>query len=1032
MRVPEDSRYRAAGFAIARSPVRADGPDRPRLPGDLTDPHALREFLLAVVSDPVVAEAITVSSSPLGAILDRVASGAAVEPKRLRGAALSAARYLSRMTHRATPFGLLAGVSSVQFQDGPKVRVGTRHRRGVRVDMGWLAAVSQPWETDPDVLPHLTLVANDLSFVRGDRLVLPYVHEDRTDWAPDDREHSVRHTGAVAATIAAAHAPIRYPDLVSGLSAAFPDAGSEALAGMLAGLVEQEFLLTDLRPPGSAEDPLEHVLTVLAALPRHVGRDALLRVRQQLLDYAETPLGGGREAWRRATATMRELHDASDRLVQVDLRLDADLLLPHEVSAELERAATVAWRVAAPTAARGHRLAGYRARFLRRYGPGAVVPVQELLDPHTGLGPPEGYLLPPARHCDTGQLPVTDRDRLLIALAQRATRTGATEIVLDDDLVERLARPGSGTEPPTYTEAAFQLVADSEESLADGDFLVELTGTFQRPGELFGRFLHLLPDLGEAVAEVAREVVGEGAAQVDHLHLHPRNANVTQVPTLLDDAVRVGVFADRARPDVHGLGELGVGADDETLFLVSLRTGKRVVPLPLHALNPRVSVPNPIRFLYEIGEQDTPQWPVWDWGQAAQLPYLPRIRYGRTVLAPARWLVDPRLREATMDVAEWSRLFERWRADWAPADVVDVVRGDQRVRVDLTDPGERLLLRDELGKPGEVRLREVVDRGGAGWAHGHAVEIALPLRPPETVHPAPRVRAVPHTAYPPGGEWLYVKVYAAEPHHGELLGQWLGALLDHALPVIDRWFFLRCDGDPHLRLRFHGDPVVLNTRLLPALRDWAADLVSRKLIRDIALDTYRPETLRYGGPGLIDLAERAFHADSRSVLDQLVLRERGRIGLPIEWLLAANTLDLAARLHGEGWQDWLLAAIPRNTAHAAFQRHRDAIMNLGPDRRWRGLARFPGGDLLLASWQRRAPDIAAYGSAVRARVADGELDSPTPAFRSLLRLHHNRLTGINPVRERTGYAISRGMVAVSRDRERHLERNGTGRELPGG
>ena len=204
----EDSRHRAAGFAIARSPVLLDGPDRPRLPGDLTDPGAVREFLRSVVSDPVVAEAIMVSSSPLAAILDRVAFGAEVESKRLRGAALSAARYLSRMTHRATPFGLLAGVSSVQFQDGAKVRVGTRHRRAVRVDMGWLAALVRSWETDPTVLPHLTLVANDLGFVRGDRLVLPYVHEDSSDWAPDDREHSVRHTGAVAATIAAARTPI--------------------------------------------------------------------------------------------------------------------------------------------------------------------------------------------------------------------------------------------------------------------------------------------------------------------------------------------------------------------------------------------------------------------------------------------------------------------------------------------------------------------------------------------------------------------------------------------------------------------------------------------------------------------------------------------------------------------------------------------------------------------------------------------------------------------------------------------------------
>jgi thiopeptide-type bacteriocin biosynthesis protein len=518
-------------------------------------------------------------------------------------------------------------------------------------------------------------------------------------------------------------------------------------------------------------------------------------------------------------------------------------------------------------------------------------------------------------------------------------------------------------------------------------------------------------------------------AQLEHLHLYPRNANVTQVPVLLADAVRVGVFADRARPDVHGLHELGVSADHERFFLVSLRTGERVVPVPLHALNPRLTVPNAIRFLYEACEQDTPPWPAWDWGQAAQLPYLPRVRYQRTVLSPARWLVDPALRDASVDVAQWSRRFERWRSEWALPDVVDVVSEDQRVRVDLRIAGEGLLLRDELGKPREVVLREAVDAGGSGWAHGHAVEIALPLRAPARppARPQATVRGVPsaRTAFPPGGEWLYVKVYADESRHGELLARYLGALVEHALPVVDRWFFLRYRDDaPHLRLRFHGDAARLTTRLLPAVHDWAQELLSRDLIREIALDTYRPEILRYGGPELIDAAERAFHADSRCVLEQLALRERGRIGLPVEWLLAANNLDLAAHLYGEGWQDWLLDAIPKTAWHAAFQQHRDAITHLGPVDGWRGLARFPGGEQLLASWQRRAPDVADYGRAVREQVARGELDSPTPAFVSLLHLHHNRLAGINSDREQSGYAIARGIVAMRRDRERHLKRQG--------
>lgn len=1009
----------------------------PRLPGALDDPEDLRDFLAKVASDPVVREAVAVSSDSLAATLDKVVSGAAVEPKKLRKAALSAIRYMSRMTLRTTPFGLMAGVAAVRFDDEAKVRIGTGHRRSVRPDMGWLTEVIRSWERDPAVLPGLRLVANDLCFVRGDRLVLPLVPGGEAR-ALADEEQTVRWTGAVRAAMDAARAPIRCADLAGRLSAAFPGTPASVVGQMLLGLIDGEFLLTDLRPPTTEADPVGYVLGKLSGVDQHGGRDALAGVRDALAAYAETAVGKGHSRWRSATAAMSALH-ASDRPIQVDLGMDAELVLPHEVAAELAQAVSVAWRTAPPDLSAADSLSAYRTEFLERYGPGTLVPVRELLDPHAGLGAPAGYWLPPSHRPQQEHHPVYgERDIFLGGLAQRAAARRARELVLDDDLVERLARRDAG--PAGYVEAHARLFADSENDLMSGNFrLVRSSLSMTRPGALFGRFLSLMPELRPHVAGLAGDVVAGGTGAVAAQLMAPatwsRAVNLTQVPEITGHRLAVGVFADRTKAEVLGLDDLAIGASRERFYVVSLRTGEEMVPMSSHALNTQIGVPNAVRLLDDIGTSRTPWWPAWSWGAAARLPFLPRITYGRTVLTPARWLPDPRLTDARTGEAEWKRAFDRWRDEWAVPATVDAVLRDQLLRLDLdSDLGQRLL-RDELRKRPGTELQEQPLGGevGTGWAAGHTVEVVIPMVPvkprrypvPRPLLPLPAAAApqVTRRAFRPGSSWLYAKLYAVSARHEEILARHLPALLERTASSCDRWFFIRYRDDaPHLRFRFHGEPGALSTHVLRAVHDWAAALGDAGLAGNLIIDTYRPEVTRYGGPEAMETAEDAFCADSEAVVEQLVLRDGGSLDLPTELLVAANYLDLTAALHGDGWQGWLRDAYPKSPSHAVFQRHRRAALRLldTEGSAWPELSKVPGGDQLRGIWQRRAPRLARYGRLIRRLVADGALDSAGPAFSSVLHMHHNRLAGISPATEHGGYAVARGVLQARADRERHL------------
>src|SRR5262249_42429974 len=103
----------------------------------------------------------------------------------------------------------------------------------------------------------------------------------------------------------------------------------------------------------------------------------------------------------------------------------------------------------------------------------------------------------------------------------------------------------------------------------------------------------------------------------------------------------------------------------------------------------------------------------------------------------------------------------------------------------------------------------------------------------------------------------------------------------------DGWFFVRyADPDTHLRVRFHGDPERLRSRVQPALERAVAPLLDDGRLWRVQLDTYEREVERYGGPEGVAIAERIFQADSEAVLGLLERLDDGDAGGEERWQLA--------------------------------------------------------------------------------------------------------------------------------------------------
>ncbi|MDT0447137.1 lantibiotic dehydratase [Streptomyces johnsoniae] len=993
---------------------------------DPRDRAQVERYVATLIADERVREALLLSSPSLYRAIRTLQAGEPMKPAALRKLALGTTRYVLRAAGRPTPFGLLAGVAPVAFGDACRARVGERHRVAVRPDGDWLVGLLSAWERDPALLRKLRVITNDLGFARGDRWVLPFtpVTDEGRAAAARTKEVSVRHTAAVRLALEAAEQPCTGGEIAERLTSAFPTVAAGKVDGLLADLVRRGFLLTELRPPLARADPLRYVREVLASVADREKEDAVARIAKVLADCAGAPLGAGTGRWDTAERALWDLH-RHDGTLQTDLRIDAEVILPEAVAREAESAATALWRASAKNERKPH-LADYHRAFVERYGVGHAVPLLEVLDPHSGLGPPAGYENPggerrmaPAAADDRGPA----RDAVLTDLVLSAA-AGSGEIVLGDAVLNRLADAAPDT-TPTPAELCAQVTAVSQEALARGEFrliLSQTTGS-PTPGALFGRFAYLFDD-PEPVAALARDAMAttlrEGATPVSlDFQVLPGAANVTRALACWPDRLTVGSFPHPSSEGrVRGARDVALAADEERLFSVDAATGRELVAHTATVLSMGFTS-DAVRLLREISSMGRPTWSVWDWGTIGSATRLPRVRHGRTVLTPARWkMTDPALTDSSASDEEWGRALDAWRARWAVPRRVNVGTVDLRVVLDLSAPLHRTLLRRQLARdPGTVAYETLEDAGYAEhWLRddeggAYRSEVLIPVLPrgrDAGTARAPAGMARRGPAPRQGNrhrQWYYAKLYLATAGQNEVLVSHLPRLLANLPDGGGHWFFIRyIDPEPHLRLRCPGDPRALLSDVAPAVQDWADDLYRRRLAGRLVVDRYEPETVRYGGPGAIAAAERFFHHDSRTVVGQLAALSAGTVATPPPVLAAGHYVDIARQVHGPDWPAWFLAMPREEEHHRYFREHRDEALGL------LGTAPLPG--------------TSASGPAGLAERAAALRDFPAASRRSVLagvlHMHHNRLIGANRTSEERSFAVARGMAQTEQARREHL------------
>lgn len=914
--------YEAVDAGLIRTttiPADVQLPQWPNLTGD--NVADWRDWLRQVWGISGFASAIRLASAELAAEVERQLAapplaGDCVQP--VRRLVETVARYLLRWQHRATPFGLFAGVAPLKFGSRAMARCGGGHQRVLRPDGVFMDEQVQRIEQRLDILRTVEVVTNNLGFARGRAWVVPGAGTEDHLW-----DVEVDLTRPVQLAVDAARQPILFNDLTRKLACEAPSVDPAVIERMLAELVARHVLLSAVRPPMTATDPAAHLASYV-----------------DVLDFP------GRSV--------------------VDVRVDCSVTVPPAVVREAEQAASVLALVAPEMP----QWQSYHQAFVERYGTGTAVPVRELVS-GSGLGYPAGYRgsrLRLAPRC-------TSRDTVLVKIAQQAALEGCREVVLDDELIAGLTT-GQRT-PVPHAELRFSLAAPTLADVQRGRFTLWVISGARHAGVTVGRFLHLLDDtererFRRAYAALPTAMPDAVPVQISGPPLARKMTAVARVPEILP-ILPLGEYQENPALD---LDDLAVTGDARRLWLVSMSQGRPIEPMLLNAVDLPGGQQPLARFLTEIPTAFSAPCGPFRWGHfARELPFLPRIRHGRSILHSARWAVAaPELPPPTVPFHTWRAAWERLRETYRIPSEVFLGADDMRIRLAMDEPAHLAVLRSHLSRHQEVILTETF--GSAGWIEGRAHEVVLALvgkpLPSKREHPRPAKATRPIEHRPGLSPWLYVKLYGRAD---DILAQ--AAALDTIAG--DGWWFIRYhEPEPHLRLRIPLRDASQFGPVAGQLGMWADRLGADGLLHDYTINTYRPET-RFGTGQTLAAAEEVFAADSHAVIQ--------RLSVDRTIATAAGLITLADGFTGNGPR-WLIEHVDHRAGSAGAARpvsdYREHVMHA------------------MRSDNRLRQALADY----RTRAGGDRLDVDQ-VLTDLLHLHHARMIGVDLASEQYCLRLAR-------------------------
>ncbi|MBW8684461.1 lantibiotic dehydratase [Chitinophaga rhizophila] len=897
------------GFYLLRSPL---------MPVDFVTrilqlPHAaLADELKSVFSLPYLAEAIYIASPELSSELRKWQQGHALHEKDTQKLVLSLFRYVLRMSTRCTPYGLFAGCATGTIGTRSDIHIQTtdQHTKHCRLDMNYVAELASAIEALPAMQDHLLYFPNNSLYRTGD--TYRYAAFTVKDKFRQYDLTAVNHSTYLEAVLDRAATGATRQTLYTHITDAEID--QEEAQDFIQELINAQLLVSDLSPTITG-DEFFHVLceTLRPIESMNDIYQVLISIRQ-LLQLPEA----GIEKYLQTHALVKQLlpNTTNKDLIQTDLFLATTInTISRHIIDDIKDQMTTLWKLSAVN--KHPDLQQFSKNFSQRYEE-QEIPLAIALDTETGIGygaytshyaafAPLLEEITAGNTANSDTIPWNNMRQFQLRRYIDCLQQQYMELELTEDDINSLASPDEAPVPDSFYLMG-SIIADNATAVDNGNYLFDFSSCGgPSAANLLGRFCHgdqqlktLVRDCLDEEAQCRPDVI---FAEIIHLP-EARTGNILLRPQLRDyEITYLGIGSVAAERQIP-VTDLLVSVQQDKIILRSKKFNKQVIPRLSTAHNFTTGSLPIYKFLCDLQFQQLKHATGWQWQLPIDAPFLPRVRYRQFVLQKATWVIHskdyPALkRNDSLEV--YVTAFKAIRAALRLPRYISIAERDNELFIDLDNETCIYLLVTTLLKKTQLTLQEVLQTPERCWVEGDAGrftnEVIIPFshvtQQSVDVIP-PGHHTVPQRHFPPGSEWLYVKIYTGINTAEKVLKTVLLPLVQDLLAgdIIDQWFFIRyTDPDDHLRVRFHHATnkdfwktvlSELNTRLATA--------IAPGLIHRVQTDTYTREIERYGAATMA-LSELVFWYDSEAVAGCLDLLE-GEEGEQYRWLLAIRGVDM--------------------------------------------------------------------------------------------------------------------------------------------
>lgn len=818
-------------------------------------------------------------------------------------------KYAIRSSSRCTPYGMFSGVALGAFGEKTEVIVNTKKNQSrTRVDMGWLCSFLKSLEGQDKILSELSVIFNKQCVIKGERISNPYFNDfGSLEQGNEGQAVSLRYTKIVKEIKRVSARWITVKQIIELLKKDWPKAGEVKIFHLIKNLVENEILLTELRPTLiiGKNNALQSLIKVLEN--KEIENDLLITLKQiknMIEDYDRKAFGDGSFLYRKICDEMKRLKESTDYL-QIDTKVNCvKNQLSNEIRKECELAADFFARLSVGICDTDE-LKIYKIGFLERFGYHRMVPLMELLDEDLGMGAPASF----ARTCRYRAGTMQKEREALDLLKEILDRKIQIALLLGDEEI-RLAEEDFAEIyhmiPVEESKASFpsidlyvEIFSKSNKEIEKGSYQICVAGTglSYMAGNTWGRFEDMFQQdcISKRFMEQETKCLDEDTVicSLSEMFSKGRLENISLNKNAYEYQVVMGTKGMEEKEDI-AVDDIVIGVDSHTdqFYAYSRKLQKRIVTNVNNMLNPTFGS-DAFRFLRSIstaGKQNIAC--LIQMLTNLDYVYIPRIVYGNVIIKPATWRMSQSEIKHMVYTDSFEEEFRQWSGKWKVPNDIYYKRGDNRLLLQIGKKEHMLLLKNLLKKSlkqkAEVYLSEVPHKKSGFWVKGinedhFASEFVLSMYPVQEVRKSKKTVAAfcsekrGRKLLPGQEQWIYLKIYVNRYRVEEFIVEEVNGFCKKLSDggKLEKHFFIRYKDElPHIRLRLKGSSCYEMGELFQAISAWLSETEKKGITYKAQIDTYEREMERYGGSAVIDAAEDFFCEDSKYVCRMMQMAQR--------------------------------------------------------------------------------------------------------------------------------------------------------------